>query len=504
MNKPAAILSMILLSVATALPSLADGAARKQPTAPVDEYALKKVPQTGSPILNPRDTVNYNNTIVGAPTWTRPFADCTGATGLGPMGWHSQPFHVSAAGSYDVTSVQNGWDGYIFIYQGSFNPASPNTNCVIGDDDGAGGIGTSEILGVALSAGTQYFVVTTAFENGEEGTFTNTISGPGTVTLGALGGTVDVSITKTGTVPDSGNFDYTLTVANAGPDAATAVTVTDVLPTGVTFVSSSCGGTVAGQTFTWNVGGLAAAGSVTCTLTVSVTTCLAVTNTATVVSTNVDTNPANNTSTATNATEAVADGSFEGGTPNGDWTEASSNFGTPLCTEADCGLGTGTGPHTGDWWAWFGGIAAPEVGSMTQSVTIPAGASLTFWYEFPVCANSTDFVRATIDGTTVWEATGAHPDCNSVGYNQATVDISAFADGGTHTLVFTSTISGAPSGSNFFIDDVSIAAGTCVPGGGGGQFETTFDVAVPTVSEVGLMAMALLMAMSAFVVLRKR
>lgn len=504
MNKPAAILSMILLSAATALPSLADGATHKRPTAPVDEYALKKLPQTGTPIANPRDTVMYSDTLVGTPTWTRPFADCTGATGLGPMGYQVEPFYVSANGAYDVTSVQNGWDGYIFVYQNSFNPASPNTNCVIGNDDGGGGIGTSEIFGVALSAGVQYFVVTTAFENGEEGTFTNTITGPGTITLGALGGSVDLSITKTGTVPASGNFDYTLTAGNAGPDAASGVIVTDVLPAGVTFVSSSCGGSIAGQTFTWNIGGLAAGGSVTCVLTVSVTSCQAVTNTATISSTNLDTNSANNSSTASNATEGVADGSFEGGTPNADWTEASSNFGTPLCTVADCGTGTGTGPRTGEWWAWFGGIAAPEVGSMTQSVTIAEGSTLTFWYEFPVCANGTDFVRLQIDGNTLWEANGTHPDCNSVGYNQQTVDISAFDDGGVHTLVFTSTISGSPSGSNFFIDDVSISAATCGGGGGGGQFETTFDVAVPTVSEIGLMAMALLMAASAFVVLRKR
>ena len=50
----------------------------------------------------------------------------------------------------------------------------------------------------------------------------------------------------------------------------------------------------------------------------------------------------------------VQDGGFEAGTPNPFWTEASTNFGTPLCDEAGCGNGGGTSfPLTGSWWAWF-------------------------------------------------------------------------------------------------------------------------------------------------------
>ena len=82
----------------------------------------------------------------------------------------------------------------------------------------------------------------------------------------------------------------------------------------------------------------------------------------------------------------VADPGFEGGTPNAFWTEASTNFGTPICDAVSCGTGGGTGPHGGTFWVWFGGIDAVEEGSMSQSVTIPAGvsASLTFFLEMPV------------------------------------------------------------------------------------------------------------------------
>lgn len=446
--------------------ALVASSALKQPRTSIDERALK--PGTAVPGGTVLGATVYSGTLVGAPSWARPFADCTGLSGLGPVGFHSQPFFVSAAGGYDVASIQTGWDGFVFIYESNFDPNAPNTNCIAGNDDGIGGIGTSNIDDAPLTVGTQYFLITTAFENGEEGPFDNSIDGPGTVTLGGLGGTADLSITKTTAgVPEMGSFDYQLSVTNAGPDTADDTTVTDTLPAGLTFVSSTCGATVVGQVVSWDLGSFAV-GAASCTLTVSIDTpgCAATTNTASVAAMVIDPNPANNTSTTTNANEEVADGSFEDGTPNGFWTEASTNFGTPLCDLGGCGNGTGTGPHTGDFWAWFGGIAAPETGSVSQSVTLPVGSVLTFFFEAPVCSNATDFVRAQIDGNTVWEATGAHPACNSVGYQLQTVDITAFADGGSHTLAFVSTISGVPGGSNFFIDTVSIAAATCVVGGG--------------------------------------
>ncbi len=509
MKKLTVFSTLFALSVATAMPSFAaDPRARNAPAPAVDELDMKRnQPHPGAPILNPDDTVMYSSTTVGGGSWDRPFADCTGQSTLGPVVFHVQPFHVSANGAYDVSSTQTGFDGFIFIYQNAFDPNNPNTNCLVGNDDGNGGIGTSDIAAQALTAGVQYLLITTGFEAGEEGPFTNTISGPGTITLGALGGNVDVSVTKTGTVPASGSFPYTIGVANAGPDAASNVTVTDAIPAGLTYVSDTCGGSAAGQNWTWSVGALGAAGSASCTLTVSVNTpgCQPFTNTANVISGNFDGNQSNNSSTASNATEGVADGDFEDGSPSVEWTEASTNFGTPLCTIDACGTGTGTGPHSGDWWAWFGGVAAPETGSMTQTVTIAPNSVLTFWFEAPVCANTTDFVRVQIDGTTVWEATGAHAQCNTVGYTQQTADISAFDDGASHVLNIVSTISGNPSGTNFFIDDVSIATATCgTPTPTGPDFATTFDVAVPTLSEIGLMAMAVLMAASAFVVLRKR
>ncbi|MCB0203758.1 MAG: proprotein convertase P-domain-containing protein, partial [Anaerolineae bacterium] len=163
--------------------------------------------------------------------------------------------------------------------------------------------------------------------------------------------------------------------------------------------------------------------------------------------------------------EVVQDGSFEAGTPNPFWNESSTNFGTPLCTIASCGTGTGTGPLTGDWWAWFGGIAAYEAGNVSQSVTIPSGtATLSFWVEQAVCSgDSSDYLDALVDGTSVWSTNGAAVECGVLGYRQVTVDVSAWADGGAHLLEFNSEVFGTDT-TNFFLDDVSLDAG-----GGGGE-----------------------------------
>lgn len=288
----------------------------------------------------------------------------------------------------------------------------------------------------------------------------------------------DLSITKNAPsgITTSGVFPFNLTVANAGPAAHAGATVTDVLPAGLIFVGSSCGATAAGQTVTWNAGALASGGSASCQLFVrqSAAGCAAIINTATVVSTDgtiVDP-PGNNTSTYTNApppAQLLADPGFETGSPNASWTEASSNFGSPLCTVALCGAGGGTGPQAGTWWTWFGGLGgANEVGSVEQSVVIPAGtATINFGFEAPVCVTANganDFVRLTVGGTEVWRRDATSAACNVVGYVNQTIDVSALATGVARVVRFESTTTGVGGATNFFIDNVTLnttSAATC-------------------------------------------
>src|SRR5206468_568928 len=83
----------------------------------------------------------------------------------------------------------------------------------------------------------------------------------------------DLSLTKTGpamAVLPGANFDYTLTVSNAGPSVAASVTVTDALPANLAFVSASAGGVFSGGNVVWSgLGSLAASTATNLTLTVT-------------------------------------------------------------------------------------------------------------------------------------------------------------------------------------------------------------------------------------------
>jgi subtilisin-like proprotein convertase family protein len=167
--------------------------------------------------------------------------------------------------------------------------------------------------------------------------------------------------------------------------------------------------------------------------------------------------------------EILADTSFEAGSPNPSWTETSTNFGTPLCTVALCTNGTGTGPHTGTWWSWFGGIGtALEESSLTQTVTIPVStaANLTFYLEQIVCDDPADFLDVVIDGTdTVFHTDGSSALCGVLGYSLQTVPMTAYADGNSHTVQFHSITFGTNgTPTNIFVDDVSLIVDTTSAG----------------------------------------
>ena len=105
---------------------------------------------------------------------------------------------------------------------------------------------------------------------------------------------------------------YTLTVTNAGPDAAAAVTLSDTLPADLgtpsaTTTAGSCS-IVSGQ-LSCALGALASGGTVTITVagTLSMsTTATSISNTASVSSTTDDPSPANNTATVVTAVTPLA------------------------------------------------------------------------------------------------------------------------------------------------------------------------------------------------------
>jgi len=189
-----------------------------------------------------------------------------------------------------------------------------------------GGTGTVTATNPSLAVATpSVFTLVVNVNAATTGTVTNTAtvtsttpdsnnannSATATTTVNALAVNADLAITKVagaGPFFAGGNVNFTITVTNNGPAAATSVTVVDTLPAGSTLVSAtpsqgSCTGT---GPVNCALGGLAASGSATIALVVrSSSTPGTLTNTATVSAAQTDPNPANNTTTA-NATTGPA------------------------------------------------------------------------------------------------------------------------------------------------------------------------------------------------------
>ncbi len=171
-----------------------------------------------------------------------------------------------------------------------------------------------------------------------------------------LSGT-NLSISQTDT-PDpvnvANNVSYTLSVANAGPDNATGVTVIDTLPAGVTFQSASATQGVCSQsagTVTCLLGALTSGANATINIVVTAPFVPGtITNSATVSGSEVDPVPANNSSSENTVVQnlnvnqlcyLVADsGGGNGG--NDLFTRIDTADFNPATNETNIGSGTGT------------------------------------------------------------------------------------------------------------------------------------------------------------------
>jgi hypothetical protein len=131
----------------------------------------------------------YSGTTLGGLTYNRQVNACAGASGTGTAVRYSvQALYTTTTGSFTFNSVAvspSGWDNYLFLYQNTFTATAPATNCVNGNDD-FGSIGVSQFVSM-LTAGTQYYLVTTGFANTDAGSFTNRVTGPSAVVFGTIG-----------------------------------------------------------------------------------------------------------------------------------------------------------------------------------------------------------------------------------------------------------------------------------------------------------------------------
>jgi hypothetical protein len=153
------------------------------------------------------------------------------------------------------------------------------------------------------------------------------------------------------------------------------------------------------------------------------------------------------------------------------WGQFSTNRGAPLCIVTYCGSGAGTaGPYMGSVWAWFGGIdftnpitVSPEIGEVYQSVTFPScGAALQFYFRIGYAqsgSDTNDLFAVAVDNNLVFAANATQKN-SYPSYTPINVDVSSFADGSAHTVLFYSVTTGQIV--NFNLDDVSLVSGNCV------------------------------------------
>jgi hypothetical protein len=122
------------------------------------------------------------NTTVGA-TFQRAAADGTAISDQpGPMRYIAQEFKLLSNSTCSIFGSQS-FDGVLFLYQTSFNPAAPLGNLIAGSDDGPVGDnpsgqnqGSSLIENVSLPGagnGNTYVLVTTGYTGAEFGSFQN-------------------------------------------------------------------------------------------------------------------------------------------------------------------------------------------------------------------------------------------------------------------------------------------------------------------------------------------
>ena len=122
---------------------------------------------------------------------------------------------------------------------------------------------------------------------------------------------LEVQKSVTDSTPDENDLvTFTLSVTNNGPDDSTGIVVSDILPSGLTYVSDTSGGSYNSTTGNWSIGAIANGNTASIDITVSVdsgTTGSTITNVATITSSSV----ADNNSVNNSANQQVRPGAVE-------------------------------------------------------------------------------------------------------------------------------------------------------------------------------------------------
>ena len=125
------------------------------------------------------DIFTMTGTTLGGATFNRPVEDLSELSTTGTsVNYDTFSFSVGSAGSYSFLTTAT-FDSFVVLYESAFNPAAPLSNARVANDDL---VSTSTSgLSFNLATGVQYHYVVTSFLNGDAGSYSTTIGGPGSV-----------------------------------------------------------------------------------------------------------------------------------------------------------------------------------------------------------------------------------------------------------------------------------------------------------------------------------
>ncbi|HEY1799727.1 MAG TPA: C25 family cysteine peptidase [Terriglobales bacterium] len=300
---PAASCSQTAGTVTCNYPTLAAGASVPAITINVIAAALGTVTNTAN-VTETQADYNLVNNTASASTTILPASDMS-ITKTGPA-----TANQGDTITYTLTAKNNGPTVATTIVvtdtlpsQVSFSSASAGCSFSAGTvtcTAASLAVNATAVFTVSVIAQTVGSAVNTAVVSASQTDPTSANNTSSVTTV--IGASAEISIVKTASanpVKQGDTFSYILTVLNNGPSTATAVTATDILPTGVTFSSASAGCSYAAptRTVTCTAASLALNATVVFNIQVVAGAPAQVNNTATVTAAQFDSVLANNTST---------------------------------------------------------------------------------------------------------------------------------------------------------------------------------------------------------------
>jgi len=146
-----------------------------------------------SVLAAPVAAVTINGDTTSGATWTRtkagkPPTQLKTGSGYVAIPFEATEFHVTASDNYNFLISGAGYDTFMNLYQGAFNPTAQFDGVLISNDDFSESIYTSG-FSFDLVAGTSYFAVVTGYDDTQFGAYVLDINGgSGNVSLGGGGG----------------------------------------------------------------------------------------------------------------------------------------------------------------------------------------------------------------------------------------------------------------------------------------------------------------------------